>query len=215
MSTTRVSRRISWIGLGVLLAVLAGPPLIAETVTLPVAVSAVGRGGVPFTSDVRVFNTSYTNTLTVTAIFRFNGQESSFQLRPREARAIDDICNALFGAPSSLGAVDFISSGADGDLTVTSQLRSPAPQAGHVGMFVPGLPQSAAHPVTVLTGLVNGDSRTNVGVYNPNDVPITATIRLFDGSFSLGTIAVSLAPRAVIQFNDVYQLVGAGGLVTV
>jgi len=166
-------------------------------------------------SDVRVFNTSYTNTLTVTAIFRFNGQESTFQLHPREARAFDDICNALFGAPSSLGAVDFISDGADGDLAVTSQLRSPAPGGGNVGMFVPGLTQSAAQPFTVLTSLVNGDARTNVGVYNPNDVPITATIRLFDGPFSLGTVAVSLAPHAVNQYNDVYQLVGASSVVTV
>src|SRR6266700_5313853 len=80
----------------------------AETVTLPVAVSAVGRGGIPFVSDVRVFNTSYTDVLTVTAIFRFGGQQSSFQLGPREARAFDDICVGLFGAPGSLGAVDFI-----------------------------------------------------------------------------------------------------------
>ncbi|HEY7574477.1 MAG TPA: hypothetical protein VIB08_04900, partial [Thermoanaerobaculia bacterium] len=39
---------------------------MAETVTLPVAASLVGQGGAPFVSDVRVFNTSYTQSLSVT-----------------------------------------------------------------------------------------------------------------------------------------------------
>jgi len=82
-------------------------------------------------------------------------------------------------------------------------------------MFVPGLPQSAAHPVTVLTGLVNGDSRTNVGVYNPNEVAVAATIRLFDGPVLVGTVPVPLAPHAVSQYNDIYGLAGFAALVRV
>jgi len=187
----------------------------AETLTLPVAVSAVGRGGIPFVSDVRVFNTSYINALNVTAIFRFGGQQSTFQLGPREARAFDDICASLFGAPNSLGAIDFITDGAAGELAVTSQLRSPASAGGHVGMFVPGLTASSAHPITVLTSLVNGDSRTNVGVYNPNPVAVTATIRLFDGPVLLGSVPVSLGPHAVNQYNDIYSMVGFGTLVRI
>jgi hypothetical protein len=217
MITKKSPKRISSTSVSLLCAVLLLTSSFstgAETVTLPVAVSAVGRGGIPFVSDVRVFNTSYTDVLTVTAIFRFGGQQSSFQLGPREAKAFDDICAGLFGAPGSLGAVDFITDGAAGQLTVTSQLRSPATEGGHVGMFVPGLPPSAAHPVTVLTGLINGDSRTNVGVYNPNDIAVTATISLFDGPVLLGALPVPLAPHAVSQYNDIYGLVGFAGLVT-
>lgn len=218
MTKDKSPRRISFSGFFSLCAMLLLIPSFsarAETVTLPVAVSAVGRGGIPFVSDVRVFNTSYTDVLTVTAIFRFGGQQRAFQLGPREARAFDDICAGLFGAPGSLGAVDFITDGAADQLTVTSQLRSPAAEGGHVGMFVPGLPQSAAHPVTVLTGLVNGDSRTNVGVYNPNEVAVAATIRLFDGPVLLGTVPVPLAAHAVSQYNDIYGLAGFAGLATV
>ena len=185
----------------------------AETITLPVAISATGVGGVPFVSDVRVFNTSYTDVLTVTAIYRFGGHQSTFQLAAREARAFDDICVGLFATPNSLGAIDFVTNGQDGQLTVTSQLRSPAPEGGHVGMFVPGLPQSAAGAVTVLTSLVNGPSRTNIGVYNPSDTSVNATIRLFDGQVLLGTIPVSLGPHAVSQFNDVYRMLGFQSLV--
>jgi heme/copper-type cytochrome/quinol oxidase subunit 2 len=195
---------------GILL--LAGAAL-PETVTLPVAASVVGAGGVPFVSDVRVFNTSYTDVLTVTAVYRFGGQPQIFPLAPREAKAFDDICVSLFGTPNSLGAIEFTSTAAAGSLVVTSQLRSPVSDGGHVGMFIPGLPQSGAHAVSVLTGLVNGDSRTNVGVYNPNEVSVTATIRLFDGPVLLGTQAVGLAAHGVTQVNNIYGVVGFGSLV--
>ena len=190
-----------------------GASLLGETVTLPVAASVVGAGGVPFVSDVRVFNTSYTDVLTVTAVYRFGGQQQTFQLSPREAHAFDDICVSLFGAPNSLGAIEFTSTAAAGVLVVTSQLRSPLSEGGHVGTFIPGLPPSGAHPVTVLTGLANGDSRTNIGVYNPNGVAVTATIRLFDGPVLLGTKAVGLAAHGVTQVNNIYGVVGFGSLV--
>jgi plastocyanin len=189
------------------------PRLLGETVTLPVAASTMGQGGVSFVSDVRVFNTSYTGVLSVTAVYRFNGATQVFQLGPREARGFDDICVSLFATPQSLGAVEFSDSGPAGQLVVTSQLRSPVSGGGHVGMFVPGLPSTAASVVNVLTSLVNGDSRTNVGVYNPNGVSVTATIRLFDGGVLLGTTPVVLGAHAVTQVNNIYQAVGFGSLV--
>ncbi len=205
----RLDRRLL---LGALLLGISVSPLPAETVTLPVAASVSGVGGVPFVSDVRVFNTSYTDVLTVTAVYRFNGATQVFQLGPREARAFDDICANLFGSPGTLGAVEFTASSA-GALVVSSQLRSPFSGGGFVGMFVPGLPSSAAQAVTVVTGLANGDSRTNIGVYNPNDRAVTATIRLFDGPVLLGTTSVNLSAHAVTQVNNIYGAVGFGSLV--
>jgi hypothetical protein len=80
-------------------------------------------------------------------------------------------------------------------------------------MFVPGLPSSAASVVSVLTSLVNGPSRTNVGVYNPNGITVTATIRLFDGGVLLGTTSAVLGPHAVTQINNIYVVLGFGSLV--
>ena len=214
MITKSKTRWIARSGMAFAVACLAfAAAAAAETVTLPVAASATGKGGVPFVSDVRVFNTSYTDVLNVTAVYRFNGSTQAFQLAPREARGFDDICVSLFAAPQSLGAVEFTTDGAAGQLVVTSQLRSPEANGGHVGMFVPGLPSSAASAVSVLTSLVNGDSRTNVGVYNPNGTAVTATIRLYDGNVLLGTTAVQLAANAVTQVNDIYTTVGFGSLV--
>lgn len=192
---------------------LAAGALRAETVTLPTVASVAGAGGVPFVSDVRLFNTSYSDVLTVTAVYRFNGATQTFQLAPRESKAFDDIAVSLFASPGSLGAVDFTSPAAQGTLVVSSQLRSPVATGGFVGMFIPGLPPSAASAVTVLTALANGDSRTNVGVYNPNPGPVTATIRLFDGPVLLGTTSVGLPGHASTQVNDIYRVVGFASLV--
>ena len=187
--------------------------LFAETVTLPAVASVIGAGGVPFVSDVRVFNTSYTDVLTVTAVYRFNGAAQTFQLAAREAKAFDDIAVSLFASPGGLGAVEFSSPAPQGTLVVSSQLRSPVDGGGFVGMFIPGLAPTDAGAVTVLTSLVNGDSRTNVGVYNPNGNAVTATIRLFDGPVLLGTTSVNLAAHGVTQINNIYGVVGFGSLV--
>jgi hypothetical protein len=83
MTKNKSPKRISFSGffsLCAMLLLMSSFSARAETVTLPVAVSAVGRGGIPFAPDVRVFDTSYTDVLTVTAIFRFRGQQSSLQL---------------------------------------------------------------------------------------------------------------------------------------
>src|SRR6266566_7500228 len=100
METGAARQRIlSRIRIVAALAFLASRVLLAETVTLPVAASVTGAGGVPFVSDVRVFNTSYTEVLTVTAVYRFNGAVQAFQLGAREAKGFDDVCVSLFSSP--------------------------------------------------------------------------------------------------------------------
>ena len=184
----------------------------ADTVTLPVAASVQGLA--PFFSDVRVFNTSYTARLTVTATYRFASQPvKTFALGPREAKSFDDICVSLFATPNSLGAVEFTSSAPAGTIVVTSRLYSPFPTGGAVGMFIPGLPSSAAQPATVLPGLMNGASRTNVGVYNPNDASVNVSVRLYDGPVLLGTVPLTLAARTGTQISNIYKSLGYDTLV--
>jgi heme/copper-type cytochrome/quinol oxidase subunit 2 len=50
-------------------------------------------------------------------------------------------------------------------------------------------------------------------VYNPNEVSVTATIRLFDGPVLLGTQAVGLSPHGMTQVNNIYGVLGFGSLV--
>jgi hypothetical protein len=203
------------------LALLLAPPLslAAETLTIPAVTSfPVGAAASPFFSDVRVFNTSYTSPVSVTAVYRcFLGTcpgaapQVTFTLSPRESRAFDDMVNATFNAPSSAGAVELTSSGSD--VRVTSRLYSTSPMPT-VGMFIPGLRNSEAHSVSVLTSLSNGAFRTNIGVYNGEDSGVVVTIRLFNGTTQLGSQAVTLGPRSGTQINRIFDVVGQAGLTT-
>jgi hypothetical protein len=202
------------------LALLLAPPLLSDTLTLPAVTSLpVGAAASPFFSDVRVFNTSYTTSANVTAVYRcFLGScpatapQITFTLAPRESRAFDDMIQSAFHTPSTAGAVEMTSSG---DLIrVMSRLFSPAAGGGTNGMFVPGLKNSDAHPVTVLPGLSNGAFRTNIGVYNGEDSGVTATIQLFNGTTLLGSQTVTLGPHAGTQVNRIFDVVGQAGIAT-
>ena len=98
-------------GLLFLLAALAAVTVSGEEVTLPAVASIVG--GAPFFSDVRVFNTSYESTVSITATYRcFIGacsggaQPIDITLPPRQSVAFNDIVANAFAAPNSAGAVE-------------------------------------------------------------------------------------------------------------
>jgi hypothetical protein len=202
------------------LALLLAPPLFSDTLTLPAVTSLPpGSAASPFFSDVRVFNTSYTAPVTVTAIYRCflgtcpaSAPQINFTLSPRESRAFDDMISSAFNAPSSAGAVELTSSG---DLVrVTSRLYSPAVGGGTNGMFVPGLKNSEAHSVSVLPGLANGLFRTNIGVYNREDSGVNVTIKLFNGTTLLGTQSVILGTHSGTQINRIFDAVGQSAMTT-
>src|SRR5947207_15706618 len=184
-------------------ALLLAPPLLSDTVTLPAATSLpVGSAASPFFSDVRVFNTSYTSSVSVTAVYRCflgtcpgSAPQVSFTLAPRESRPFDDMVASQFKAPSTAGAVEFTTAG-DG-VRVAGRLYSPVSGGGTNGMFVPGMKSSDAHATSVLTELSNGLFRMNVGIYNGNDTGVTATIKLYDGTTLLGTQSVVLGGHSV------------------
>ena len=192
----------------------------AEDLTLPAAASIVG--GAPFFSDVRAFNTSYTDALDVTAHYRcfltctaVGAAEIQFTLNPRESRAFNDIVQNTFLAPNTAGGIEFEHSGSSEQLVVTSRLYSTAPEPT-VGMFIPGLPNSEAHPTTVLTSIRNaatsgGSFRTNVGVFNREDSAVDVTFRIFDGGAQVGnSVTINVAAHAGAQVNRIFDAAGQG-----
>ena len=154
-------------------------------VTLPAAASIQGLN--PFFSDVRVFNTSYTASLDVTATYRCfiasvacpaAPPQLHFALAPRQSRAFDDIVAdpAAFDAHDTAGGVEFDASGADGQLVVTSRLYSNSP-LNTVGMFIPGLPASRANTVTVLTSIRHDPEPSPRAASGPTPACSTPTTR--------------------------------------
>jgi plastocyanin len=218
-----MTRKILW---GVSMALALGcAALSAETVTLPAAASIVG--GAPFFSDVRAFNTSYTESLTVDATYRcFIGSpcpgtapQMTFTLAPRESAAFDDIVVSAFHEPNSAGGVEFDHSGASGQLVVTSRLFSTFPTPT-VGMFIPGLDNSAADPVTVLTSIRNRGAgagfRTNVGVFNPEDSAVSVTFSIFDANGAAVGAPVSrpVGGHSGVQVSQIFLAAGADSFAT-
>ena len=206
--------------LGVSMALALGGALSAQTVTLPAAASIVG--GAPFFSDARAFNTSYTEDLTVEATYRcFIGTpcpatapQTTFTLGPRESRAFDDIVVSAFNAPNTAGGVEFEHSGSADQLVVTSRLYSTAPTPT-VGMFIPGLDNSVADPVTVLTSIRNRGAgagfRTNVGIFNPEDSAVTVTFSIFDanGAAVGNPVTRQVGGHSGVQVSGIFSIAGA------
>ncbi len=169
--------------------------LPGEEVTLPAAASIVG--GAPFFSDVRAFNTSYAEDLTVSARYRcfipsscsVSTDSVQFTLTPRESRAFNDIVVSVFNAPDTAGGIEFEHTGGPQQLVVTSRLYSTAPTPT-VGMFIPGLPNSDESPTTILTSIRNRGAdagfRTNVGLFNRQDALVNVTFTIFDGGIQIG-----------------------------
>ncbi|MFY9550525.1 MAG: plastocyanin/azurin family copper-binding protein [Thermoanaerobaculia bacterium] len=202
------------------LGILSCGVAFSENVTLPAAASIVG--GAPFFSDVRAFNTSYTAPLQVTAMYRcfipnpctgVGTQVFPFTLAPRESRAFDDMVQNTFHAPNTAGGVEFVFTGASGQLVVTSRLFSTQPEPT-VGMFIPGLDNSQAHPTTVLTSIRNGGSgagfRTNVGMFNQEDTPATVTFTIFDGGSQVGNpVTVNVGGHSGVQVNGIFNVASA------
>ena len=193
--------------------------------TIPTAASIVGLA--PFVSDVRVFNRSYDATISLEATYRcFIGAcaavDRGFQIviGPRQTKAYDDMVGVVFSEPDSAGAIEFVATagGSAADLGITSRLYSTSPERT-VGMFVPGVPTSAAQPVTFLGQIANGGPglgfRTNAGAFNPGDAPVAARFDVLnDAGEIVGSVTRQIAARSGAQINDVFRAIGRGSEAT-
>ncbi|HEY3204657.1 MAG TPA: hypothetical protein VGL03_13480 [Thermoanaerobaculia bacterium] len=197
-------------------------PLRASTVTVPAAASIVG--GAPFFSDVRVFNTSYTSILDITATYRCflptfctaGSPQIHFTLSPRESKAFDDMVADAFAAPNTAGGIEFEFDAPENQVVVTSRLYSTAP-VPTVGMFIPGLEEFRAHAATVLTSIRHDPAtvlpsgfRTNVGAFNPGDGPAIVTFTILDGGVEVGQlVARGVSGHSGVQVNAIFEAAGA------
>lgn len=161
-------------------------------VVLPVVGRVAGSGGELFVTDIRVFNPSYADTITV--LFEFfpsgmtsliAGTSSTFTIPPRGTRVLDDAIFNLLGT-TGIGWARLTSTGA---IVATSRIFDDRRAAGEgtIGQFLPGLPRSRALRNGVLTQLADtsaahskGSFRTNVGLVNPNASPVTVRLELRD-----------------------------------
>ncbi|HKD12561.1 MAG TPA: Ig domain-containing protein, partial [Thermoanaerobaculia bacterium] len=176
----------AWVGLRIDEALARFRMSLTTSLTLPVAASLHGASASFFHSDVTLTNSS-AEPATVTARYRCatgscKESDQTVMLAAGESRVLTDIVATLFQAPESSGAIEF--EGPSGVL-VESRLYTPSRPAATTGASLVGFSDAGATSQAVLTALSHSANasrgfRSNVGVYNPNDVPLTLDFDLRD-----------------------------------
>lgn len=169
-----------------------------NTAFLPV-VGRVSNATETFVTDVRIFNPSFTTTSVVTVEFFPAGgsrQFRSLQIAPRGTAVLNDIVGGAF-ATTGIGGARISSSGPVIAGARIFSDRRPT-DGGTIGQFFP-----ASQPMRrgVLTQVAqNSATRTNIGLFNQNDVTVTVRLELRDEAGTLvGSQILNLAPRSFRQ----------------
>ncbi len=208
------------------------PATFNRTITIPAVASVHGVNNSFFHSDVWLVNGT-TETKNVTARYRcFNGQNcgsatASFVMPAGSGKTIPDIAGTLFGAPGTAGALElsYQTKYKTDTLVALSRVYTPSLPAPTNGAAVPALGPYAATGHAGFPGLGNngGDRsagfRSNVGVYNNNDIAVDVSFRLFQpvgtSVRQIGqTVTQSWGPFESRQINDIFAAVGGGAEVT-
>ena len=160
-------------------------PLKAEDVWIPI-VGTVNQ----FRTDVRIFNPSFDNPLTISAYLLPLGsatsnpdnrgvQPVSITIQPRVMRVYDDVVQSMFNT-SGLGAIRLVA--ANRDFEATARIYA-VTSAGTLGQFEIAGDAGAGLTKGVLLqlksfGTAPAGFRTNIGAANPNASPNKVRYRL-------------------------------------
>jgi hypothetical protein len=181
-------------------------------VFVPAAAAAAGASGSFFVTDLEVHNPG-----SKTVSYRFlwlprehdNSQPQQsdvFTLAPKGSTRYSDILSEVFGAEDAVGAVALLVEG--GRIEVMSRTCNLSDD-GSFGQSLPGFPTDAlmgsGERARILFMTENDDFRSNLGLLNGSDIPITVAWRLFsaDGT-QLGGGSVGLDPFGNTQINRVF-----------
>ena len=208
--------------------------LAVVVISLALTVSAAGKEvflsitgkASGFFTDARIFNPSFTKTITINAQYlpAGNGDNTTapavqLSIAPRQMKLYDDAVQSMFGGGPQLGAIRLVS---DDDFVAMQRIYQDArtgPQKGTLGQFVPGLDISAAKTKGVVLQLKSGDSaignfKTNWGGANPNPTVANISFKLYDRNNALaGTTNLTLQPYGVFSPANIVNFFGVSGSV--
>jgi len=152
-----------------------------------------------------------------------SGAAETFELRPGEIRAFEDPLGALFGVTGdSSGVVTIWTLDQIGESRVvlaTARTFNAASPSGTYGQYIEALRLDDGGGLPTGSRMINGlagnsNSRSNVGVVNLGDSPLSAalTVKNAAGAVIGNPLTVTVPARSVVQTNSVNQAAGAGGL---
>ncbi len=193
----------------------------AKNMYIPIAGVVRGGNNTFFRTDVRIFNPSATDTISVSIHYLPQGIEGTnisgklVSVPPRQMVVLNDIVGTFFGevAPA-LGALRLDSdTDASYEFIADSRIYTDSPNAnvgGTYGQYVPALELSDAKLKTAVLHLSNApEFRTNAGVMNPGTQPATVTASLHgaDGTKLLDGVPVVIPPKSMRQLS-IFELFG-------
>jgi len=191
---------------------------------VPGQARAQGSGGSLFKSAFWMTNTTDAETI---VRLRFNpaanqtlggAQETvAVTIPAKRSVAYRDVLREAFGATSNTTGVILVEV-QQGKSTpvVTSRTYNDAGPNGTFGQYIPALPLVGSGVTSTSIEGLGGDAknRTNVGVVNLTEAPITATISVFDeaGVKRGNDVTLSIPARSMLQQGAVNSAAGAGEL---
>jgi hypothetical protein len=182
--------------------------------------------GTFFKTDVWIQN-SADAPLTVTAVYLPGGQDNSAAtglpvvVPARGQLALTDIVQSFFGTTGA-GALRLEATGAFRATSRTYNVPSNSAQIGTFGLSIPAQSLGASLGRATLAGLAhNGVSRTNIGLMNPQPIPLDVKVEVFSSTGALlGSHTFTLKPgqweqpsvNAVVQganFDQAYAVLSS------
>lgn len=185
----------------------------AREYDVAVAGRVTGAQGQTFVTDARIFNPSYTATVTALVEFLPAGSggnatasaSKAVTIAPRGTAVLDDVTGSAFlNTPGVVGALRVTSAS---ELVVTSRIYADfrSSNRGTLGQFVPAVARGAGLRRGTLPQLaqdadLTAGFRTNVGLFNPNPSAVTVRLELRnDAGTVLGTNTLTLAAQSQQQ----------------
>lgn len=182
-----------------------------QRVVVPIIGRFPGAGGTQWQTDLFLSN-PYEPGHTVTLRFYPFGegvQERTVTLGQYSNATLTDVCLNTFGRSNTGGMLEVVTA-VDDRIQVRARIYNTGNPAGQFGQNVPGIDFGLLNRQAQMFGLsASAANRLNLGIANPNDNPVTASIVVRSAvNDNLHSSTVTLQPHQVLLINDLASTFG-------
>jgi hypothetical protein len=182
-----------------------------RTVVIPVVMHGEGAEETEWLTDVWITNWSTIAKDITVAYYPDGAAPMSFvaSIGSFETLKIEDIVLSRFGSDQSRGLL-VLSTDAQSNFQAQARIYNVGNPAGEFGQFVPGIGLVGLKRQGLLSGLSGVDgNRTNLGIANPNQHDIEASITMYDGGgTALRSQSRTVPALSTLQINNVFGSLG-------
>ncbi|HEX6097595.1 MAG TPA: hypothetical protein VF432_14805 [Thermoanaerobaculia bacterium] len=201
------------LGLVLAASLLSAAPVFAlrtegNTVIIPVIGRFPGTGGTQWRTDVFIHN-AYMPGQTVTLRFYPTGGamlQRTVTLQQYSGAHLPDVVLNTFSMPLAAGVLEVSGQ----SILARARIYNTGNPAGEFGQSVPGIAKERLSRQALLHGISGAaGNRVNIGVANPNDVPVTVALYIGNATnIPLHSQSVTLQPHSYVQFSDIFNTFG-------